>query len=147
MSDPSWLPYLPPLNASLNALSTLFIIAGIAFIKNEMKQAHILAMLSALITSTLFLASYLTYHFLKAGVVTKFTHPGWPKTVYYFILATHVPLAALTLPLVLLTIIPAFQARYDKHRRIAKITFPVWLYVSVTGVLVYLMLYVWFPPK
>ncbi len=147
MSEPSWLPYLPPLNASLNALSTLFIIAGIAFIKNEMKQAHILAMLSALITSTLFLASYLTYHFLKAGVVTKFTHPGWPKTVYYFILATHVPLAALTLPLVLLTIIPAFQARYDKHRRIAKITFPVWLYVSVTGVLVYLMLYVWFPPK
>lgn len=137
---------LPLLNASLNGLSTLFILAGIVFIKNERKQAHILAMLSALITSTLFLASYLTYHFLKDGIVTKFTHPGWPKTVYYFILATHIPLAALTLPLVLLTIIPAFQARYDRHRRIAKITFPVWLYVSVTGVLVYLMLYVWYPP-
>ena len=137
---------LPLLNASLNGLSTCFIIAGITFIKNERKQAHIVAMLSALVTSTVFLASYITYHYLKHGTVTRFTHPGWPKTVYYFILATHVPLAALTLPLVILTIIPAFQARYDKHRRIAKITFPIWLYVSVTGVLVYLMLYVWFPP-
>ncbi len=137
---------LPLLNASLNALSTLFIIAGIIFIKNEMKQAHIVAMLCALLTSTLFLASYLTYHALKEGLVTRFTHPGWPKTVYLFILWTHIPLAALTLPLVLLTIIPAFRARYDKHRRMAKITFPIWLYVSVTGVLVYLMLYVWYPP-
>ena len=137
---------LPLLNASLNALSTLFIIAGIIFIKNEMKQAHIVAMLCALLTSTLFLASYLTYHALKEGLVTRFTHPGWPKTVYLFILWTHIPLAALTLPLVLLTIIPAFRARYDKHRRMAKITFPIWLYVSVTGVLVYLMLSVWYPP-
>ena len=137
---------LPLLNASLNGLSTVFIVAGIAFIKKEMKLAHIVAMLSALVTSTFFLASYITYHCLKHGAVTKFTHPGWPKAVYYFILATHVPLAALTLPLVILTIIPAFQARYDKHRRLAKITFPVWFYVSVTGVLVYLMLYVWFPP-
>ena len=137
---------LPLLNASLNGLSTLFIVAGITFIKNERKQAHIVSMLGALITSTLFLASYLTYHYLKHGAVTKFTHPGWPKAVYYFILATHIPLAALTLPLVILTIIPAFQARYDRHRRFAKITFPVWLYVSVTGVLVYLMLYVWYPP-
>ena len=137
---------LPRLNACLNGLSTVFIIAGITFIKRDMKLAHIVAMLSALVTSTVFLVSYVTYHYLKHGVVTKFTHPGWPKAVYYFILATHVPLAALTLPLVILTIIPAFQARYDKHRRVAKITFPVWFYVSVTGVLVYLMLYVWFPP-
>ena len=137
---------LPLLNASLNGLSTVFILAGITFIKKEMKLAHIVAMLSALVTSTVFLVSYVTYHYLKQGVVTKFTYPGWPKAVYYFILATHVPLAALTLPLVILTIIPAFQARYDKHRRLAKITFPVWFYVSVTGVLVYLMLYVWFPP-
>ncbi len=137
---------LPLLNASLNGLSTVFIIAGIIFIKRDMKLAHIVAMLSALLTSTVFLVSYVTYHCLKQGVVTKFTYPGWPKAVYYFILATHVPLAALTLPLVILTIIPAFRARYDKHRRIAKITFPVWFYVSVTGVLVYLMLYVWFPP-
>ena len=137
---------LPLLNACLNGLSTVFIITGLTFIKRDLKLAHIVAMLSALVTSTIFLASYITYHCLKHGVVTKFTHPGWPKAVYYFILATHVPLAALTLPLVILTIIPAFQARYDRHRRIAKITFPVWFYVSVTGVLVYLMLYVWFPP-
>ena len=137
---------LPLLNASLNGLSTVFIVAGITFIKSDRKQAHIVAMLSALLTSALFLASYVTYHYSTHGAVTRFTHPGWPKALYYFILATHVPLAALTLPLVVMTIVPAFRARYDKHRRLAKITFPVWLYVSVTGVLVYLMLYVWFPP-
>jgi putative membrane protein len=137
---------LPIVNASLNALSTVFLLAGIGFVKNEMKQAHILAMLSALVTSTAFLTCYVIYHCLKHGVVTKFTHPGWPKDLYYFILFTHVPLAMLTLPLVFLTIIPAFQARYDRHRSMAKWTFPIWLYVSVTGVLVYLMLYVWFPP-
>jgi putative membrane protein len=137
---------LPAINASLNALSTVFILTGIAFIKNEMKQAHILSMIAALITSTAFLACYVTYHAAKDGVVTRFTETGWPKTLYMVILWTHIPLAALTVPLVLMTVIPAFQARYDKHRRIAKWTFPIWLYVSVTGVLVYLMLYVWFPP-
>lgn len=137
---------LPLLNASLNALSTVFILAGISFIKSEMKQAHILSMIAALITSTLFLTSYVIYHAAKAGVVTRFTEQGWPKTLYMVILWTHIPLAVLTVPLVLMTIIPAFQARYDKHRRMARWTFPVWLYVSVTGVLVYLMLYVWFPP-
>ena len=137
---------LPLINASLNGLSTVFILAGIRFIKKDRKQAHILSMLSALVTSTLFLGCYLTYHYLKAGHVTRFTTPGWPKALYFFILGTHIPLALLTVPLVFLTIIPAFQARYDRHRRMAKWTFPIWLYVSVTGVLVYLMLYVWFPP-
>lgn len=137
---------LPAVNASLNALSTVFILAGITFIKSDRKQAHIVSMLAALVTSTAFLACYLTYHFAKAGHVTLFTHPGWPKILYFIILGTHVPLAGLTVPLVIMTITPAFQARYDKHRRIARWTFPIWLYVSVTGVLVYLMLYVWFPP-
>lgn len=136
---------LPIVNASLNALSTVFILAGIAFIKNDMKQAHIVSMICALVTSTAFLACYLTYHFMKQGVVTHFTYPGWPKTLYFFILGTHTPLAVLTVPLVFMTVIPAFKAVYEKHRRIAKWTFPIWLYVSVTGVLVYLMLYVWFP--
>ena len=136
---------LPPVNASLNALSTVFILAGIAFIKNERKQAHFVAMMCALVTSTAFLACYLTYHALKRGVVTHFTYPGWPKVLYFFILWTHTPLAVATVPLVFLTITPAFQARYDQHRRMAKWTFPIWLYVSVTGVLVYFMLYVWFP--
>ncbi len=137
---------LPIVNASLNALSTVFILAGITFIKNDRKQAHIVSMLCALITSTAFLACYLTYHFAKAGHVTRFTHPGWPKILYFIILGTHVPLAGLTVPLVIMTITPAFRAIYDKHRRMAKWTYPIWLYVSVTGVLVYMMLYVWFPP-
>ena len=137
---------LPIVNASLNALSTVFLLAGITFIKSDRKQAHIVSMIAALITSTAFLACYLTYHVLKQGHVTRFTYPGWPKVLYFFILGTHVPLAFLTVPLVFMTITPAFQARYDKHRRMAKWTFPIWLYVSITGVLVYLMLYVWFPP-
>ena len=137
---------LPALNASLNALSTAFIIAGIVAIKRDRKQAHIFSMSAAVVTSTAFLASYLTYHAMKAGVVTRFTEPGWPKILYRAILWTHIPLAAAIVPLVLLTIIPALRARYDRHRRIARWTYPLWLYVSVTGVLVYLMLYVWFPP-
>jgi putative membrane protein len=138
---------LPALNASLNALSTAFIVAGLIAIKGDRKTAHITAMTCALVTSTAFLASYLTYHWMKEGVVTKFTEPGWPKALYFFILFTHIPLAALILPLIFLTVIPALRARYDKHRRWAKVTAPLWLYVSVTGVLVYLMLYVWFPPS
>ncbi len=138
---------LPALNASLNALSTAFIVAGLIAIKGDRKTAHITAMICALVTSTAFLASYLTYHWMKEGVVTKFTEPGWPKALYFFILFTHIPLAALILPLIFLTVIPALRARYDKHRRWAKVTAPLWLYVSVTGVLVYLMLYVWFPPS
>ena len=137
---------LPAINASLNGLATVFICAGLWFIKSERKQAHIVSMIAALIASTAFLACYLTYHFLKAGVVTKFTHPGWPKTLYFVILGTHTPLAVLVLPLIIMAVIRALQARYDAHRRWAKWAAPVWLYVSVTGVLVYLMLYVWFPP-
>lgn len=136
---------LPIVNASLNALSTAFIIAGLALIKAERKKAHAGAMICALVTSTLFLACYLTYHF-SGTVITRFTHPGWPKALYFFILFTHIPLAVAILPLVFMTVIPALQARFDRHRRWAKITAPLWLYVSVTGVLVYLMLYVWFPP-
>jgi uncharacterized membrane protein YozB (DUF420 family) len=137
---------LPAVNASLNALSTCFILLGLFFIKNDRKQAHIVAMTAALLTSTLFLVCYLAYHFQVAGV-TRFTHPGWPRAFYFFVLATHVPLAAITVPLVLVTIIPALRQRYDRHRRMAKWTMPIWLYVSVTGVLVYLMLYVWYPPQ
>jgi uncharacterized membrane protein YozB (DUF420 family) len=135
---------LPALNASLNGLSTFFIVLGLVFIKSERKQAHIVCMAMALVTSTLFLTSYLYYHFHVP--VTRFTHPGWPKTVYFVILFTHIPLAMVALPLVIMTVIPALRARYDRHRRLAKWTAPIWLYVSFTGVLVYLMLYVWYPP-
>lgn len=137
---------LPAVNASLNGIATCFICAGLWFIKRDRKRAHIACMIAALAASTAFLACYLTYHWLKAGAVTKFTHAGWPRAVYFFILGTHTPLAALALPVILMAVIRALQARYDAHRRWAKWAAPIWLYVSVTGVLVYLMLYVWFPP-
>ena len=136
---------LPPINASLNALSTVFIIIGLATIKAERKRAHIAAMTAALVTSTLFLACYLTYHFTVSGL-TRFTHTGWPRTLYLTILLTHTVLAVAVVPLVLLTVIPALRARWDRHRRIGRWAMPIWLYVSVTGVLVYFMLYQWFPP-
>lgn len=136
---------LPPINATLNGLSTVFILCGWFFIKTDRKQQHIISMCCALATSTLFLACYLTYHFLVKAV-TKFPDIGLIQKFYYVLLGSHVILAFITLPLVILTLIPAFRARYDKHRRIARWTLPVWLYVSVTGVLVYMMLYQWFPP-
>jgi putative membrane protein len=100
-------------------------------------------MVSALVISALFLTSYVVYH-IQVGSV-RFTAGGWPRLAYYAILLTHVPLAASVLPLALLTARRAFRGRFDAHRRIARWTLPIWLYVSVTGVLIYLMLYRWFP--
>jgi putative membrane protein len=137
---------LPLLNASLNGLATLLIVGGLAAIKTKREKLHKVLMVGAIVVSAAFLASYLTYHF-NVAAVTKFTHTGWPRKIYYFILITHVPLAALLLPLLALTILPAVKGRYEAHKRWARITAPVWLYVSVTGVLVYLMLYVWYPPS
>jgi len=136
---------LPAVNASLNALSTVFICLGWWFILHERKAQHIAMMICALTTSTAFLTCYLIYHF-NVRVVTKFTAVGLVRPVYYALLSSHILLAFVTLPLVIMTVIPALRARFDKHRRIAKWTMPIWLYVSVTGVLVYLMLYKWFPP-
>jgi putative membrane protein len=137
---------LPIVNATLNGLSTVFIIAGLALIKAERKIAHITCMTIALLTSTVFLGCYLTYHIHKAGVVTRFTHEGWPRTLYFLILGTHTPLAMVVLPFIILAVTRALQAKYEAHRKWARIAAPIWLYVSITGVLVYLMLYVWFPP-
>jgi len=136
---------LPAVNASLNSLSTVFIVLGLVCIKTERKLAHAACMSAAIATSTLFLACYVTYHVSMEGHVTRFTYPGWPKTLYYWILFTHIPLAVVTVPLVVTTALRAIQARFDSHRRWAKWTVPIWLYVSITGVLVYMMLYVWFP--
>jgi putative membrane protein len=136
---------LPLLNASLNSLATLLIVSGLVAIKARREKLHRVLMVAAIVVSGAFLTSYLIYHF-NVAAVTKFTHLGWPRRLYYFILITHVPLAALLLPLLALTIIPAVKGRYEAHKRWARITAPVWLYVSVTGVLVYLMLYVWYPP-
>jgi uncharacterized membrane protein YozB (DUF420 family) len=136
---------LPAVNATLNGLSTIFIAAGWWSIRADRKPRHIFCMCTALVTSTLFLACYLTYHF-TVKAITKFPPLGWIQEFYWVLLGSHVILAFVTLPLVIMTVIPALGARYDRHRRIARWTMPIWLYVSVTGVLVYMMLYQWFPP-
>lgn len=135
---------LPATNAVMNALSTIFIGGGWWFIRRGFWRQHIACMVAALITSSVFLAGYLIYH---ANVGEKSSgYTGWTAAIYFPMLASHILLAFVTLPLVILTIVPVFQRRWDKHRRIARWTMPIWLYVSVTGVLVYLMLYRWFPP-
>ena len=134
---------LPAVNATLNSFSTLLILTGWFMIRTERKVLHATCMIGAIVTSAAFLGCYLYYHFHVGHVV--FTHTGWPRTLYYLILFTHLPLALAVVPLIALTVTPALQQRFDSHKRMARWTLPVWLYVSVTGVLVYLMLYVWFP--
>lgn len=137
---------LPAANACLNGLSGLLITLGWIFIKTQRTRAHIVTMCVALVSSTLFLAGYIANHILRHGVVTHFTAQGFVRPAYFSLLISHTVLAVVVLPMVVLTLIPALRARYDRHRRIAQWTLPVWLYVSVTGVLVYFMLYVWYPP-
>jgi putative membrane protein len=140
---------LPPINASLNGLSTLLICGGWIFILRNRKRWHISCMITALVCSTAFLACYLTYHFGMVAAVgegsVRFTAGGIVRPIYYAILITHLILAFTILPLVVLTLIPALRARFDRHRKMGKFTLPIWLYVSVTGVIVYFMLYQWFP--
>jgi putative membrane protein len=138
----------PLLNACLNGISFVLLLIGYGMIRSGQKKAHIACMASALVTSTLFLTSYVTYHYLTEGVVSKFpTEYPTVRRWYFAILLSHIPLAALLVPLVLMTVIPALRKRFDKHKRWAKITLPIWLYVSVTGVLIYLMLYRWYLPS
>jgi uncharacterized membrane protein YozB (DUF420 family) len=142
MAEPS---IFPAVNASLNAASGVLIVIGRVLIAKKMVAAHRRVMIAAVGTSGAFLASYLYYHFVvAAGVVTRFTAQGWPRTLYFTILLTHTVLAVILVPMVLVTLSRGLGGNFDKHRRIAKWTFPVWAYVSVTGVLVYFMLYRWF---
>jgi uncharacterized membrane protein YozB (DUF420 family) len=130
---------LPALNASLNALATVFLLAGYVCIRSRRETAHKRCMIGALLTSTVFLASYVIYHY-NAGS-RPFTGQGPIRVVYFLILGTHVPLAALIVPLALITAFRGLRDDRARHVRIARWTLPLWLYVSVTGVLVYLMLY------
>lgn len=136
---------LPLLNACLNGLSTLFLIAGWRFIRNGRRQQHALMMGSAFFTSCVFLVFYVLHKILVKGVHTPIGAEGFWRGVYYFILITHIILAMVIVPMALMTIARARRGDFERHRRIARWTLPVWLYVSVTGVLVYLMLYRWFP--
>jgi putative membrane protein len=130
---------LPALNATLNGLATIFLLAGYGFIRRRQIPAHRVCMIAAVIVSALFLASYLTYHFNHLTV--RFTTPGWPKVLYFVILFTHIPSAVINLPMILVTFYFAATGNFERHRRWARVTWPLWMYVSVTGVLVYLMLY------
>jgi len=131
--------YLPSVNAVLNSLSALLLLVGYLFIRRGKVWAHRLFMLSALTASTLFLISYLTYHFQVGSV--PFQGQGWIRWIYFTILISHTILAAVIVPLVLLTLFRALKGNFERHKRIARWTLPLWLYVSVTGVVVYWMLY------
>jgi uncharacterized membrane protein YozB (DUF420 family) len=130
---------LPAVNAALNATSAILITLGFIFIRRRRVGAHRLCMVSAFITSTLFLISYLTYHSFHGS--EPFDGQGWIRTVYFTILLSHTILAAFVVPLALVTLSRALKERFDKHRQVARWTLPIWLYVSVTGVVIYWMLY------
>ena len=130
---------LPALNATLNSISTLLLLFGYYFIKRKEIERHRLCMGLAFLTSCLFLTSYVIYH-LNAGSV-PFTGEGWSRTVYFAILFTHIPLAALVPVLALIALYRAWKKDFVAHRRIARWTWPIWMYVSVTGVIIYIMLY------
>ena len=130
---------LPALNAGLNSLATVLLLAGYRNIRRRRVAAHRACMVTAFCVSTLFLASYLTYH-AQVGSV-PFQRQGWIRPVYFTILLTHIVLAGAIVPLTLITLCRAWRQRFDRHRRIARWTLPLWLYVSVTGVVIYVMLY------
>lgn len=137
--NPEVLSFLPSLNAGLNATSALLIILGYLFIRQGAWTGHALCMCSALVTSALFLISYLTYHFFHGA--TPFPGHGWIRPVYFTILISHTILAVAIVPLTLVTLTRALRSQFDRHVKIARLTFPIWLYVSITGVVIYWMLY------
>ena len=130
---------LPAVNATLNALATVLLVSGWLLISQGKVEQHRRCMLAAFATSALFLASYLVYHFNVGSVA--FTGQGSLRILYFTILISHIILAIVILPMALITLVRALRAQFDAHRRIARWTLPLWLYVSITGVIVYVMLY------
>lgn len=145
------LKIFPHLNASLNALSSVFLISGFYFILTKQVKRHRTCMLTASIISAVFLASYLTHHAIRTYFFglgpTKFMGEGLARPVYFTILTSHTFLAALVAPFVVWTLIRALRGRFELHKKMARIVFPIWLYVALTGVVVYLMLYQIYPAK
>lgn len=143
------LKFFPHLNASLNAASGLFLIAGFYFILTKQVHRHRLCMLTAATISALFLICYVAHHIIRTSIFglgpTRFTGEGLARPIYFTILASHTVFASVVGPFVVLTLWRALKGRFDAHRKIARLVFPVWLYVSITGVLVYLMLYQIYP--
>ena len=133
--------FFPALNAFLNGSSAILIGAGLYFIKRHRIQAHKRMMLSAFVTSCLFLTSYLYYHLVLRAGVTHFRGEGVSRPVYFTILISHTILAVVVVPFILVTLARALKGRIARHKAIAPYTFAIWMYVSVTGVVIYLMLY------
>jgi len=131
--------FLPTLNATLNAASALLLMCGYVLVKKRRLEAHRACMLAAFACSVLFLICYLTYHYQVGSV--RFQGTGAIRAVYFSVLISHTVLAALVPVLAVITLVRALRQRFERHRRIARITLPIWLYVSVTGVVVYWMLY------
>ena len=134
--------YFPTINACLNGLAGVLLFFGWRAIKANQRERHRSLMIAAVITSALFLCSYVTYHVLKEGVVTRYEGEGLLRWVYFAILLTHTPLAMLIVPFVIRAVWLALKGEYKRHARITRWLLPVWLYVSVTGVLIYFMLYI-----
>lgn len=146
-----YLSIFPHLNAGLNALSSIFLLAGLYFIRQKKITQHRLCMLSAVCVSALFLASYLTHHAIRTYYFglgpTKFTGEGIIRPIYFVILTSHTILAVVITPLILLTLWRALKGKFELHKKIARWTYPVWLYVSITGVIVYMLLYQIYPGR
>ncbi len=132
------LTFLPPIYASVNGLTAVILVAALWAIKNKKVALHEKLMKTAILCSVLFLIMYVAYHMTSDS--TKYGGEGAIRYVYYFILITHIVLSIVVIPFVLITYVRALAQRFDTHRKIAKITFPIWLYVAVTGVIVYLMI-------
>jgi uncharacterized membrane protein YozB (DUF420 family) len=135
---------LPAVNAALNGASALLLVAGYLFIRRKNRRAHKACMLAAFGVSGLFLISYLVYHYHSGS--TPFAGQGWSRPVYFTLLISHIVLAASIVPLACVTLYRGLKARFALHRRLARRTLPIWLYVSATGVIIYFMLYHWFLP-
>lgn len=136
---------LPAINAILNATTGVLLVIAYVLIRKKRVALHRRFMLAACITALVFLAGYVLNHYLRHGIVTRFTAEGWVRPLYFTILITHTILAITIVPLVIITLRYGLRMRVAQHRRIARWTFPLWMYVSVTGVLVYFFLYQWFP--
>lgn len=135
--------YFPAINASLNGTSAVLLLTGRVMIANKRILAHRFCMIAAVIASGLFLACYVFFHYKVGNIL--FLGQGWSRPVYFSILISHVILAIVIVPLAIITLTRGLGGRYGKHRAIARWTWPLWMYVSLTGVLVYFMLYRWFP--
>lgn len=138
VNSAGWVSHLPAVNAFLNTLTAILLLSGYVFIKNNRRDLHTKAMLAATFTSACFLVSYIIYHHFQGD--TKFMGTGLIRPIYFFILVTHILLSIVQVPLILTTLYLAAVKNFTRHKKVARVTFPIWLYVSITGVLIFIIL-------